>query len=226
MSRQMYFNLIFVTSLLSMGMLSGCATIVKGTTQKVAISSDPEGADVTVDDKLYGQTPIDVSMKRKRDHLVTISKEGYKPKSIPEVKSVGGAVWGNIIAGGLIGWGIDATSGAQYNLSPESISVELTPINKLDNGNNSNEAVSNFVKELHDLDKLKEEGNITDDEYNSMRTALFKKYYPKMDMKTLGLANNNNNDKPAETEAKSTKKNGDCRVVAEGNTARIECQTN
>ena len=79
MSRQMYFNLIFVTSLLSMGMLSGCATIVKGTTQKVAISSDPEGADVTVDDKLYGQTPVDVSMKRKRDHLVTVSKEGYKP---------------------------------------------------------------------------------------------------------------------------------------------------
>ena len=69
-----------------------------------------------------------------------------------------------------------------------------------------------------------------------MRTALFKKYYPKMDTKSLGLLQNNNkdkknignnnNDNPAETEPIATKKSGDCRIVAVGNTARVECQTN
>jgi len=195
MSRITFIHLIFTVSLLCMGMLSGCATIVKGTTQEVPVATDPPGADVTLDDKLYGQTPVDISMERKRDHLVTVSKDGYKPKSIPVVKSVGGAVWGNIIAGGLIGWGIDATSGAQYNLSPESISVVLRPINASSNDADSNESVSNFVKELHDLDKLKEEGNITDKEYASMRTALFKKYYPEMDIQSLGLSESKNPNK-------------------------------
>ena len=35
------------------------------------------------------------------------------------------AVAGNIIAGGLVGWGVDAVTGAQYNLKPESINVTL-----------------------------------------------------------------------------------------------------
>ena len=113
MSCSSYSKLAVLSCLLSLMLLSGCATIVKGTTQKIPIASDPSNAEVTVDGQSFGETPIDIEMKRKRDHLVTISKHGYKSRSIPIVKSVGGAVWGNVIAGGLIGWGIDATSGAQ-----------------------------------------------------------------------------------------------------------------
>lgn len=40
--------------------LSGCATIVKGTTQKVPVASDPPDADVIVDGNLSGQTPTTV----------------------------------------------------------------------------------------------------------------------------------------------------------------------
>ena len=36
--------------------------------------------------------------------------------SVAVVKNVGGVVWGNIPAGGLIGRGVDASTGAQYNL--------------------------------------------------------------------------------------------------------------
>ena len=89
----------------------GCATVIKGSHQTVPMASDPPGADVLVDGALVGQTPLKVEMKRKKDHLVTIQKTGYKPESVAVVKDVGGAVWGNIIAGGLIGWGVDASTG-------------------------------------------------------------------------------------------------------------------
>ena len=66
------FGLIFVF-LLS----TGCATIIKGTTQAIPVSSDPAGADILVDGMLVGTTPSDVEFKRKRDHLVVIEKENY-----------------------------------------------------------------------------------------------------------------------------------------------------
>lgn len=166
------------------GPLMGCATIVKGTTQKIPIASDPPGAEVNADGQLMGQTPVEITLERKRDHLVTISKEGYGPKSIAITKSTGGAVWGNILAGGLIGWGIDATSGAQYNLSPESISVQLGPVEG-QTASATTDSKSSFVKQLNDLDELKEQKKISDEEYSAMRTSLFKKYYPDMDTEII-----------------------------------------
>ena len=59
--------------------------------------------------------------------MVVIEKEGFAPESIAVTKSMGGAVAGNIIAGGLIGWGVDAMTGAQYNLAPNTINVRLSP---------------------------------------------------------------------------------------------------
>jgi len=89
--------------LLLLGILPGCATIVKGTTQSIPVASDPSRADVWVDGNLRGRTPVDLELKRKRNHLVTIEKAGHQSKSVPVVKDVGGAVWGNILLGGLIG---------------------------------------------------------------------------------------------------------------------------
>lgn len=187
MSRLTCIKSFFILCILSLVSLSGCATIIKGTTQNIPVASDPTGADVTVNAQLYGQTPIDISMKRKRDHLVTISKEGYHPKSIPIVKSTGGAVWGNIIAGGLIGWGIDASSGSQNNLTPESISVKLEPLKGGEVVSASSDSKSEFVKQLNDLDELKDADKISEEEHSSMRKALFKRYFPEMYAKVLGI---------------------------------------
>lgn len=173
---------IAIISVLSLGVLSGCATITKGSTQKIPIASDPSDADITADGQALGQTPIDITLARKRDHLVTVAKKGYHPKSIAITKSTGGAVWGNILVGGLIGWGIDASTGAQYNLNPESISVRLEPLGEGESGAESGAAKSDFVRKLNDLDVLKEDGSISEEEYASMRTGLFKEYYPQMDL--------------------------------------------
>lgn len=157
--------------------VGGCATVIKGSHQTVPMASDPPGADVLVDGTLVGQTPLKVEMKRKNDHLVTIQKTGYKPASIAVVKDVGGAVWGNIIAGGLIGWGVDASTGAQYNLTPKTVSVTLESASSSATSSGSTDA-SDFVAKLQALDSLKENKQISDDEYGKARLDLFRKYMP------------------------------------------------
>jgi len=167
--------LLFVFSL-----TTGCATIIKGTTQAVPISSAPSGADILVDGMLVGTTPSDVEMKRKRDHLVVIEKKGYTPKSVAVVKNVGGAVWGNILAGGLIGWGVDAASGAQNNLTPKTISIKLESVGEGGQVSDSGPDSSVGIKKLNDLDQMRENDQITDEEYTRGRIALIEEYFPEM----------------------------------------------
>jgi len=158
-------------------LLSGCATIVKGTTQIIPVSSDPTGARVTVDNSPAGTTPTTVTLSRKQNHMVVIEKEGFTPESIAVTKSMGGAVAGNIIAGGLIGWGVDAMTGAQYNLAPNTISVRLST--KADQPTVANAAANKtkeFIDELNKLDALLVDKTISPEEYGKMRASLIAKY--------------------------------------------------
>ena len=158
-------------------LLSGCATIVKGTTQVIPVSSDPTGARVTVDNSPAGTTPTTVTLNRKQNHMVVIEKEGFAPESIAVTKSMGGAVAGNIIAGGFIGWGVDAMTGAQYNLAPNTISVRLAT--KADQPNLASAAANKtkeFIDELNKLDALLVDKKISPEEYGKMRAALVAKY--------------------------------------------------
>lgn len=108
-------------------LLAGCATVVHGTSQKIPVTSEPMGANVNIDGTANYMTPVTLELQRKFDHLLTISKEGYKTEIVKLIHTLSGAVAGNIIAGGLIGWGIDAASGAQYKLIPETVHVVLKP---------------------------------------------------------------------------------------------------
>ena len=180
MTRIMRLRPLLVAFLL-VGILPSCATIVKGTTESISVASNPTNADVTVDGLSRGLTPLSLELRRKRDHLVTIQKEGYQPQSIPVFKSIGGAVWGNILAGGLIGWGVDAASGAQYNLDPTNINVNLVATTDESRGNEEALNPSTFIGQLNDLDELMDQGRITDEEYENMRTSIFREFYPEVD---------------------------------------------
>ncbi len=167
--------------LIYVSLTSACATIVKGTTQTIPVSSNPSGADVVVDGSVLGQTPVDLELKRKTNHLLTIQMDGYQPQTIPITKNVGGAVFGNILAGGLIGWGVDATSGAQYNLSPKTIFMTLEPGDGNGDPNEIRARGQTFMSKLEELDKLAEDKRISEDEYKTMRKSLFHEYYPDME---------------------------------------------
>lgn len=108
---------LFIPALL----LCSCATIVNGTYQKIGVSSSPTGASVMVDGIDVGKVPVILELKRKDDHMVRLTMDGYKPVDIPITCSVSGWVWGNILFGGIIGLAVDAATGGMYKLKPEQI---------------------------------------------------------------------------------------------------------
>ncbi len=69
---------IFVACLLvSVLMLSGCASIFKGTRQDLTFESNPEGAKVYLDGKLMGVTPFTMPVKKAKYTTLRVEKEGY-----------------------------------------------------------------------------------------------------------------------------------------------------
>lgn len=111
--------------LVSCSLLTGCSTIMHGTCQNVAISSNPPSARVWVDKLLVGRTPLNVKLERNKNHTVSIELEGYRPYEVYLEKNISAWILGNIVFGGFIGIGIDAISGGIYKLTPRQIEAEL-----------------------------------------------------------------------------------------------------
>lgn len=107
-----------ITILLISYVTSGCATIIKGQTQDLTINTSPTGAscEITRNGEKIGKvdpTPGTVKIeKTKYDILVTCNKKGYETATYSGHSGNEGAVLGNIIAGGGIGWAVDSATGS------------------------------------------------------------------------------------------------------------------
>lgn len=149
--------------------LSGCASIVHGTRQKIAVSTNPTGATVS-DGETTVQSPGTMNLKRNQDYILTITKPGYETETVKITHVISGAVAGNLLAGGFIGWGVDAVSGAQWRLEPETITVNLRPLHENEYLAHSKQATSQtLTQKLEELSSLKEKNLITETEYVAMR---------------------------------------------------------
>jgi hypothetical protein len=119
-----------IAALAALGIaLSGCASIVEGTTQSVAVTSPPsDGAKcvlTSTEGVYYVTTPGNVIVhKTKNDLNVVCNEPGFKEAHVVVSPHFNGATAGNILAGGVIGIGIDAATGANYNY-PDQIVVTL-----------------------------------------------------------------------------------------------------
>jgi PEGA domain len=114
--------------------LSGCASITRGTTENISIASSPSGAEATItglEVPTACVTPCAIIAKRNADISVTFAKEGYEPQTVQlttEVPGTGAAGFaGNLLAGGLIGMGVDAATGAATDHKPNPVIVTLQP---------------------------------------------------------------------------------------------------
>lgn len=164
---------------------SGCASIVNGTTQNVAVTSTPDGAKVTAaggDKSIECISPCTMTLKRKYNYSVMVSKDGFKQQTIQLQSVVSGAVAGNIIAGGLIGWGIDAASGGDSRLVPEAINVTLDEEKKTPEPSpepTPTPAVirtSELDEELARITKMKDDEKISAKEEQSLRKKAMDRY--------------------------------------------------
>ena len=121
-------KLISITALIAAGIaLSGCASIVEGTTQSVAITSPPtDGARCTLTNSegtWYVTTPGNAQVHKTKTNLkVACTKEGFDDAAVtiePHFNDV-------TFSGGMIGASFDAATGANYSY-PEIISVPMAP---------------------------------------------------------------------------------------------------
>jgi len=102
-------------------LLSGCASIVHGTTQEETFRSIPRGAHVKIDGRYFGDTPVTAKLSRKKVHQVEVNLPGYQPANFELQQHVSGWYFGNIVFGGLIGIVVDYADGAIYVLEPSQL---------------------------------------------------------------------------------------------------------
>ena len=112
---------------------SGCATVVRGTTENVTITANPPNAQIRTS---LGHTcpasPCTVVVDRKTEFVAYAEAPGYQPASLQVATRLGGGgaagMVGNVVLGGVVGIGIDAVSGATLDHYPNPAHIELAPV--------------------------------------------------------------------------------------------------
>lgn len=112
---------------------SGCATITKGTTQSVAVNTPGvPGAQCTLTSSAIGNkvvvTPASLVLDKGADNISVVCKKECYQDGIGIIQSnTETMAAGNIIAGGVIGLGVDAASGAMNKYTSDN-QFAMTPI--------------------------------------------------------------------------------------------------
>jgi hypothetical protein len=112
--------------------LSGCASIVSGTSQEIKVVTNPPGANCQFVREgsviaRVDNTPGGVTIRKtKHDITLKCNKEGYQEATYLNHSGADGATFGNIILGGGIGWAIDSASGSDNKYTGE-VNVTLVP---------------------------------------------------------------------------------------------------
>lgn len=61
--------------------LSGCATIIRGTQQNVDLDSVPKGSAVLINGKEVATTPCTVTVRRNHEYILQIKRRGFETKT-------------------------------------------------------------------------------------------------------------------------------------------------
>ncbi|SDW55478.1 peptidase associated/transthyretin-like domain-containing protein [Flavobacterium degerlachei] len=128
-------NLVAVLSII---LLSSCASIVSKSSWPITINSTPSEAKISIKDKkgieIYtGNTPATLKLKSgagffsKAQYQVTFEKVGFDKKVVPVEFKLNGWYFGNILFGGPLGLLIiDPATGAMFKLETEFLNETLT----------------------------------------------------------------------------------------------------
>ena len=116
---------------------SGCASVVRGGSEKLTIQSIPTGAEVKLSTGQSGVTPYVVEVKRKETLFVTLTKDGYKPLETAVISSIDGASLGigtaaNFLFLPIVNDIVDYKTGANYSHKPNPLVATLIPLASTD----------------------------------------------------------------------------------------------
>jgi hypothetical protein len=114
---------LFVVAVIA-ALTSGCATVTGSTSQSIAVETRTQNQDAIADANCrlsnakgtwFVKTPGSTTITRSNDSLqVSCEKEGQPMGSAVAVSATRGAIFGNIIIGGVIGAVIDHSTGSAY----------------------------------------------------------------------------------------------------------------
>lgn len=103
--------------------ITGCATLIEGTGREVSFTSNVPGADVYVNGRLVGKTPVVAKVGHGLDKQVEARMPGYASDT--------GVLTTSFCGYTLLGYVlmvVDAISGAMFTLDDTSVYFELTPL--------------------------------------------------------------------------------------------------
>ncbi len=111
-------------------LLSSCATIVSGGDPCITINGNvSEPVNITTTKQTYQGVSLPAVVKVNRHKLdgqrIQITSDNYKFNDIVLEKTVNGWAFGNILLGGLIGWGVDL--GTNSVVKPTQTSFVIQP---------------------------------------------------------------------------------------------------
>jgi len=112
--------------------VSGCASIVKGTSQTIAIATPPTAGANCMLSSGQGNwsvmSPGAVTVEKSKDDIqVHCTKYGFQDGVAVIPSNFEGWTAGNLVFGGLVGIGVDAATGA-INEYPHSFQVPMMPL--------------------------------------------------------------------------------------------------
>lgn len=123
---------LYVLLLISI-LATGCASITGSRNQPISVTTTHDGKPVTgayctlVNDKgtFYVNTPGSVVILKAYGDMSATCKKDESHVGVGVFQSASeGATWGNIVAGGLIGYAIDAGTGAGFSYPP-TLNIEM-----------------------------------------------------------------------------------------------------
>jgi hypothetical protein len=114
-----------VSFLLVLLLVTSCATLFKGSTDKVNFGSNPVGVEVYVDGKLMGKTPLNLELVSKKTYFIEFKMEG-QTKTVNLNNKVGAGWIVLDVLGGLIPVIVDAVTGDWYQIKEKNVNVDFT----------------------------------------------------------------------------------------------------
>lgn len=113
-------------------LLTGCATLTRGTTESYQANSDPPGALVTLSSGETCTTPCILDKRRDEPFQLTIEKSGYEPYHLQVTSQTCEdgrlCMLGNLLLIGSLVWAsVDSLSGATQGLTPNPCQAKLVP---------------------------------------------------------------------------------------------------
>lgn len=116
---------IFLVSII-IAMLSGCATIISGTSDEISFSSNADPVKVYIDGLHVGTTPLKVNVDKKagEGRLARFEKDGYETQEFNLRNKIDWIIVSDI-SSIIVSGGIDVLSGAIMEYSPKQYHIEM-----------------------------------------------------------------------------------------------------